>query len=74
MIIILFLARHVTLVVIDLRIIYTFFLHSPTYQHASNTLVADISPDIFNIRNNSHAEALLTSKHILSTEANQEIF
>ena len=43
-----------------------FFLHCPTYQRVRNTLilsvfpiVVDISPDILNIRNNRHAQALV---------------
>ena len=76
-----------TLVVIDLRIICTFFCtvrHGPTYQRVRSTLilsvspiVVDISPDILNIRNNRHAQALvnifLTGDPRLSTEINKEI-
>ena len=62
-----------------------FFLHCPTYQRVRNTLilsvspiVVDISPDILNIRNNRHAQALvnifLTGDSRLSTEANKVIF
>ena len=62
-----------------------FFLHCPTYQRVRNTLilsvspiVLDISPDILNIRNNRHAQALFnlfsTGDPRLSTEANKEVF
>ena len=57
-------------------------LHCPTCQRdiiiSVSPIVVDISPDILNIRNNRHAQALvnifLTGYPRLSTEANKVIF
>ena len=62
-----------------------FLLHCPTNQRVRNTLILSVSPiivdmhpDILNIQNNRHSQALvnisLTGDPRLSTEANKVIF